>query len=147
LIVCDEAHLIRAKSYAQIIAVYPDAILIGATATPIRSDGRGLGNAFDVIVETPQLRELIDLGFAVETRVYAPATGHNRSALSFRKAKGDGPRGRGLRSQNYSAGTLMFDLNKQASDLAQELPPSLGRRRARSDSVACNPMTAAEPTL
>ena len=138
MIVCDEAHLIRAKSYAQIIAVYPDAILIGATATPIRSDGRGLGNAFDVIVETPQLRELIDLGFAVETGSMRRPPAITEALFHFAKPKATALGGRGLRSQNYSAGTLMPDLNTQASDLAQELPPSLGRAalaRILSDAI------------
>ena len=72
LIVVDEAHHIRARSYRQIIEQYPDAILLGMTATPCRSDGRGLGNMFDCIVECPNIAELIEGGFLVPTMVYAP---------------------------------------------------------------------------
>ena len=67
LIVVDEAHHIRARSYRQIIEQYPDAILLGMTATPCRSDGRGLGNMFDCIVERPNIAELIQGGFLVPT--------------------------------------------------------------------------------
>ena len=44
------------------------------TATPCRRDGRGLGSLFDCLVETPQIPELIKLGYLVGTKVYAPST-------------------------------------------------------------------------
>jgi superfamily II DNA or RNA helicase len=43
------------------------------TATPCRSDGRGLGNYFTTIVEGPQIRELINQKYLVPTVYYAPA--------------------------------------------------------------------------
>jgi DNA repair protein RadD len=58
LVFIDEAHHVRARTYQEIIEAYPDAILIGLTATPCRTDGRGLGNCFDVIIECPQIAEL-----------------------------------------------------------------------------------------
>ena len=72
LIVIDEAHHAPATSYARIIDAYPDAILLGLTATPCRGDGRGLGGIFDTMIQAPQVAELIELGFLVKTRVYAP---------------------------------------------------------------------------
>ena len=42
------------------------------TATPCRGDGRGLGNLFDVMIEAPQIAELIVGGYLVKSRVYAP---------------------------------------------------------------------------
>jgi DNA repair protein RadD len=72
LLIIDEAHHCPAKTYRQIIESYPNAVLIGLTATPCRGDGRGLGGIFDVIVECPQVPELIEQGFLVRTRVYAP---------------------------------------------------------------------------
>jgi superfamily II DNA or RNA helicase len=44
------------------------------TATPCRGDGRGLGSVFEEIVECPQIETLIELGFLVRTKVYAPST-------------------------------------------------------------------------
>ena len=73
LLVIDEAHHCPALTYRRIADVYPNAVLLGATATPCRSDGRGLGGIFDVIVETPQVAELIEGKFLVRTRVYAPS--------------------------------------------------------------------------
>jgi superfamily II DNA or RNA helicase len=46
---------------------------VGLTATPVRGDGRGLGGIFETLIECPQVAELIELGFLVPTRVYAPA--------------------------------------------------------------------------
>jgi DNA repair protein RadD len=73
LIIVDECHHIRARTWQKIIDSYPDAAVLGLTATPCRSDGRGLGASFDVLVECPQVAELIKPGFLVPTRTYAPA--------------------------------------------------------------------------
>ena len=62
-----------ANTYRKIIDAYPDATLLGLTATPYRGDGRGLGGIFEEIIECPQVAELIEQGFLVKTRVYAPA--------------------------------------------------------------------------
>jgi DNA repair protein RadD len=72
--VIDEAHHTPAASYQQIVEAYPETRWLGFTATPERADGRGLGGFFDVLIEGPQVPELIALGFLVPTRVYAPST-------------------------------------------------------------------------
>jgi DNA repair protein RadD len=72
LIVIDEAHHAPANSYQKIVEAYPDAKILGLTATPCRGDGRGLGGIFTKIVEAPQVAQLIERGCLVKTRVYAP---------------------------------------------------------------------------
>ena len=72
LLIVDEAHHCPARTYRKIIDVYPEAVLIGLTATPCRGDGRGLGGIFYTIIECPQVAELIAQKFLVKTRVYAP---------------------------------------------------------------------------
>jgi superfamily II DNA or RNA helicase len=72
LVIIDEAHHARANTYQQIIEACPGAIVMGLTATPCRGDGRGLGSDFDVLIECPQVPELIAAGFLVATKVYAP---------------------------------------------------------------------------
>ena len=59
LLVIDEAHHCPATTYKKIIDAYPDAILLGLTATPCRGDGRGLGGIFESMIECPQVAELI----------------------------------------------------------------------------------------
>jgi DNA repair protein RadD len=73
IIVVDEAHHVRARTYMRILELYPNAIVIGLTATPVRGDGRGRGNVFEVPVECPSVAELIDAGYLVGTKVYAPS--------------------------------------------------------------------------
>jgi DNA repair protein RadD len=45
LLIFDEGHHCNANTYQKIIARYPNAKVIGLTATPIRGDGKGLGVA------------------------------------------------------------------------------------------------------
>lgn len=70
IIFIDEAHHARAESYNTILETYPGAITVGLTATPIRSDGRGLGNLFDVMVECPGIDQLIERGYLVSPVTY-----------------------------------------------------------------------------
>jgi DNA repair protein RadD len=73
LIMIDEAHHSCAATYKNIIEAYPNARIVGLTATPCRGDGRGLGGIYETIIELPQVPDLIGQGFLVKTRVYAPA--------------------------------------------------------------------------
>jgi DNA repair protein RadD len=72
LLIVDEAHHIAAATWRAILENYPNAKLVGLTATPCRSDGRGLGNHFDRIIEGPQIANLIAQGHLVQTIYYAP---------------------------------------------------------------------------
>ena len=72
IIIIDEAHHVRARTYQNIVAAYPNAIIIGLTATPCRGDGRGLGNVFEAMIECPQIGELITLGHLVKLKIFAP---------------------------------------------------------------------------
>jgi DNA repair protein RadD len=72
LIIIDEAHHVAARTWRKIIEAYPNARRIGLTATPCRSDGRGLGNYFTRIIEGPQIPELIQQKHLVPTIYYAP---------------------------------------------------------------------------
>src|SRR6516162_7378373 len=72
LLIFDEAHRARGRTREQLISLYPDAALLGMTATPCRGDGRGLGNVFTAMIECPQVADLIVGGFLVKSRDYAP---------------------------------------------------------------------------
>lgn len=63
LLVPDEAHHVPAKTHALVVERYPNAFIVGWTATPERLDRRGLGRWFDKIVLGPSLRWLIDNGY------------------------------------------------------------------------------------
>jgi superfamily II DNA or RNA helicase len=74
LIIVDEAHHTPARTYQKLIEAYPNAVVIGLTATPCRGDGRGLGSIFKVMIECPRVAKLIEKGFLVRSRCYAPVT-------------------------------------------------------------------------
>ena len=86
LVIFDEAHRARGRTREHLIGLYPEAALLGMTATPCRGDGRGLGNLFDVMIEAPQVAELIVGGYLVKSRVYAPV---NPDLKGVRVEKGD----------------------------------------------------------
>lgn len=73
LLIFDEAHHVSAKSYQNIIDKYPDAIILGLTATPCRGDGKGLGSTFCELVQAAQVKELIDQEYLVPFIAYAPS--------------------------------------------------------------------------
>ena len=62
LIIVDEAHHARAKTWATVLARWPKARLIGLTATPQRLDGKGLGEHFAEMVLGPTIPELVAMG-------------------------------------------------------------------------------------
>lgn len=76
LIIIDEAHHATAGTWRKILDYWPQAKVLGVTATPCRGDGTGLGNhaggIFDDLVMGPQISELIRMGFLVTPKVYAP---------------------------------------------------------------------------
>lgn len=74
LVVIDEAHRATARTYRELIDHYREqgAIVLGLTATPIRTDGTGLGDIFDAMVCCPSIQELTDDGFLVPARFWAP---------------------------------------------------------------------------
>jgi len=72
LAVIDEAHHCTAASWDRVMSAYPDAFIIGLSATPERLDGRGLDDHFDVMVTGPSVAELIEQGYLSPFDYYAP---------------------------------------------------------------------------
>lgn len=73
LIIVDEAHRAIADEWATFVRSYPSAHVVGLTATPERSDGRGLGEMFQRIVVGVTVRELTERGFLVPCEILRPA--------------------------------------------------------------------------
>lgn len=70
LFIIDECHRATAKSYAKILEFYPNVKLLGLTATPCRTDGRGLGELFQEMVQVSSPAELTEMKFLVPARVF-----------------------------------------------------------------------------
>jgi len=58
LIIIDETHLAKGAIYEGLIKQFPESILIGLTATPIRLDGKGLNDIYQDMVIGPSIKEL-----------------------------------------------------------------------------------------
>lgn len=87
LLIVDECHHARAKSWAKVIE-WAGTKTVGLTATPCRLDGKGLRGHFDEIIMGPKMTELIHDGWLADYRVYAPfavdATGVHKKGGDFR---------------------------------------------------------------
>lgn len=74
LIIIDEAHLAVANTYQEIIRwAGPACWRLLLTATPVRLDGRGMGEVADIIINTCTTGELIDEGLLSPIKYYAPS--------------------------------------------------------------------------
>ncbi|MBF0398658.1 MAG: DEAD/DEAH box helicase [Desulfobacterales bacterium] len=74
LIFIDEAHRAKSKSYLSIIANYPNAVVLGLTATPERLDGKGLDDIFNDIVVVETVPNLIEQGYLIKPKCYIGPT-------------------------------------------------------------------------
>ena len=73
MLVVDEAHHLPSSDWSQLrTEQYPDALLLGATATPERGDGRGLGALFDALVVGITVREAMAQGWLVPAEIVGP---------------------------------------------------------------------------
>jgi DNA repair protein RadD len=90
-VIVDEAHHASATTWSRVLAHFPNAKMLGVTATPMRLDGRGLGvdsgGMFQDLVEGPSISELIEGGFLVPPIVYAYPNAIDLNGL--RKKQGD----------------------------------------------------------
>lgn len=87
LIIIDEAHHAVAGTWEKILNYYSSAKLLGVTATPMRLDGRGLKDFFNVLVTGPSVKKLTEEKFLVEARCFSIPQILDRKKL--RKVGGD----------------------------------------------------------
>lgn len=96
-IIVDEAHhMIDENKWGTLLKIFPNAQIVGFTATPCRGDGkslkRGQGGVFDVLIQAEELREnsvrkLISWGYLSDFVVYSipEPTGVDTSKLVIGK--------------------------------------------------------------
>jgi superfamily II DNA or RNA helicase len=84
IIVIDECHHATASSWRTIIAAYPEAKVLGVTATPARLDGKGLGDVFDRMIIGPDVATLTREGYLVPANFFTPLRLPNLSHVRSR---------------------------------------------------------------
>lgn len=75
-------HAAIGTTWGRVVSKYQNAKILGVTATPIRLDGKGLGDSFDTMVQGPTVAELTAMGWLTPAEVYAP-----KHALDLRGIK------------------------------------------------------------
>lgn len=85
LIVTDEAHLSRSNSWIKVIEYY-NTWTVGFTATPVRLDGKPLGDIFDSLIEGVDTKWLIEHKHLAPYEYYAPTMVETEG---LRKVAGD----------------------------------------------------------
>ena len=72
LVIVDECHRAMAAEAQAILALYPNAVVIGLSATPARDDGKSLGSFFQWIECMVPPSRLIADGHLIKPEVFSP---------------------------------------------------------------------------
>jgi len=70
-LILDEAHLFYDRQL-EICERFPEAFVLGVSASPERLDGRGLSDIYGELVEGPDVKELVESGYLCDLKYYAP---------------------------------------------------------------------------
>lgn len=84
VIIFDECHHINAKSWAAIWDMYPKALKIGLTATPVRSGREQLDHFFTHVIETKPVSWLVENNYLSQYKLYVPFI-PDRSGIKTKK--------------------------------------------------------------
>lgn len=76
IIVIDEAHHTPSNTYIDLLNYYtsPETKILGVTATPRRSDGKGFSDIFGTLVQSLSIKEFIELGYLADILHHKTAT-------------------------------------------------------------------------
>lgn len=76
VIVDEAAHVLAENKWGNAVKMFPNARILGVTATPERLDRKGLGShadgIFDVMIEGPSTRWMIDNGYLSKYKIAIP---------------------------------------------------------------------------
>ena len=86
-IIFDEAHHVAAKTWNDVVNHYKKSIRIGETATPTRLDGKSLKDYFDVLINGPDVIDLVNEGYLCKHKVYASP--HKLDFSNFKLKRND----------------------------------------------------------
>lgn len=84
-ILTDEAHRATAPEYVGVYSHFPEARRIFLTATPARTDGKGLKEVADHMVIGPSMKWLIEEGFLAPYRYFEPPSDIDYTKIKLNK--------------------------------------------------------------
>jgi len=92
----EDHHRLRGNKWGAVCEMFPRSRGLGVTATPLRSDGKGLGRAADGYIDTmvlgPGMRDLIDQCHLTEYRIFAPKSDLDLSSVKIASSGDYSPR-------------------------------------------------------
>jgi DNA repair protein RadD len=114
LLLVDETHR-QVEKYAQLFSHYPNAKIIGFTATPVGPDGMSLvgPNFAEATFEAVKNSELIRDGWLLPTRVIAPSEPNIEGIKGLRKSSKTGEFNQDKLSQQVKGVTAFADIFKE----------------------------------
>lgn len=89
LFIIDEAHRAAARTYRELIGKYGNAARLGLTATPLRTDGQGLCDAFDKMIEVSSVIDLVRDHHLVPYQAFEAPDEALRELTRLKKRGGD----------------------------------------------------------
>lgn len=84
IVIIDEAHRAAAKTYRDVVANYPGAVILGLSATPERQDGKGLDDLFEEMITVSTIPELIEQGYLMAPTCYVGQKAADLSSVPTR---------------------------------------------------------------
>lgn len=86
-------HVLKVNKWGIAAAKCPRARWLFPTATPLRADGKGLGRHADGLVDAmvlaPSMRDIINMGYLTDYRIFAPPSDLDLSQVALSQATGD----------------------------------------------------------
>ena len=68
IVIIDECHHSKADTYRKLWDIYPDARFLGVTATPVRLNGEGFSELFDILIPLGKLSYFIENEYLVKIK-------------------------------------------------------------------------------
>ena len=115
-IIIDEAHHCLSDSYQTVLEHFPDAQVLGVTATPDRGDMRNLGEYFDALAYEYSLTRAIREGFLCKIKAQTIPLRLDISGVA-------------MQSGDYASGQLGTALEPYLDSIAQEMATICKDRR------------------
>jgi superfamily II DNA or RNA helicase len=86
----DEAHhVLPTNQWGRALELMPNAESLGVTATPERCDGKGLDGIYEHIVLGPTPRDLINMGFLCDYRIFCPPNALDMTKIRTSSSSGE----------------------------------------------------------
>lgn len=68
IVIIDECHHSKAATYRALWGIYPDARFLGVTATPVRLNGDGFGDLFEILIPSQKLSYFIENSYLTKVK-------------------------------------------------------------------------------